>query len=159
MNMPLWKKTTLIGFLIAFFSIQFFLTIFGGFFWPFTSHRLFASQQSKMQKSIVRAAVTDEKGVTQYVHPGQVIPIEYSRCSGLVRNIFEKGTINQKEALHHYLLNRIVTQPWWAFDEMLHAVESSSQIVSLKFEIHEIDFNKYAYPNFPPSINSKELFP
>lgn len=96
--MSFWKKGCLIIFLVAFFSIQWKLTLFGGFFWPFSSHRLF-SQQADSHKEIVQAVVVDRQGVKQYVHPGRVIPIEYARCSGLIRNLAKHGTPAKKRGL------------------------------------------------------------
>jgi hypothetical protein len=137
-----WKKSCLIIFLIAFFSIQWKLTLCGGFCWPFTSHRLF-SQQADSHKEIVQAIVQDRNGNLQCVHPGRVIPIEYARCSGLVRTLAKNGTQAQKEAFCAYLIQRLNYQPWRAFDEMLPPVTSSAPIVSLTFELHDVDFTTH----------------
>ena len=122
---------------IFFFSIQFYLTVCGGFCWPFASHRLF-SQLPPQKKPIVQVVVTDSDGNVLIVHPGKVIPIEYSRCSGLVRNITEA----QKKFLHAYVLKRLNEKPWLAFDEMYSSVKSptNAPFVSLQFETHVVDF-------------------
>jgi len=109
--------------------------------WPFSSHRLF-SQLPLVEKPIVQAKVEDADGYVQFVHPGRVIPIEYSRCSGLVRNIFRNGTSKQKSLLSEYLVERLNKQPWGPFDEVFSAVSSptGAPFIRVEFEIHVVTF-------------------
>lgn len=131
----------LIVLFLLFFSVQFYLTIFGGFLWPFSSHRLF-SQQPRNEKLIVQAVLEDTNGNTYVVHPGRVIPIEYCRTSGLVRNIYMNGTNEQKEQFVKYLLKRLNEAPWRAFDEMFKAIEPKDRasFKTLRFESHRVEF-------------------
>lgn len=154
------RKPLLILFLVLFFAIQWKLTIFGGFLWPFSSHRLF-SQQAPLKKTIVSAVVSDRDGNIQYVHPGRVIPIEYARCSGLVRNLVKAGSQAQKEAFQQYLLNRLNSNPWWAFDEMYASVRSptNAPFTSIHFEEHELDFSAYCYPDPVPVTTTRRILP
>lgn len=125
---------------VLFFAVQFYLTLFGGFLWPFSSHRLF-SQLPERTKWIVQARVTDTQNVTQYVHPGRVIPLEYSRCSGLVRNIFKSS---HKLPFRNYVLSRINKEPWTTFDEMFPMVQASpsSMFTSVAFVEQLVEFGK-----------------
>lgn len=147
-------KGLLISLFILFFSIQFYLTVFGGFFWPFASHRLF-SQQPLIEKPIVQAVLEDTDGHILYVHPGRVIPIEYARCSGLVRNLASKGTKEQQKALIVYLLKRLNTGGWIPFDEMFASAKSPTEapFTSLRFETHVVEFKELPYPQ---SLQHKE---
>lgn len=150
----------LTAFLALFFSIQLYLTVNGGFLWPFSSHRLF-SQLPKTQKTIVQAVLEDAKGNIFIVHPGRVIPIEYSRCSGLVRNLFNSGTPFQKKSLLSYLIKRLNENPWDAFDEMYSSIKSPSgaPFISLKFENHIIEFQEGEYPRSIQLKERRSLFP
>lgn len=158
--MNTFSQLALTAVLVLFFSIQFSLTIHGGFFWPFSSHRLF-SQQPPARKPIIQAVVEDVEGHICIVHPGKVIPIEYSRCSGLVRNLLRSGNTEQITAFHHYLLKRINEKPWIAFDEMYSSVRSptGAPFVSLKFENHLIEFRERAYPQSIYIHERRSLFP
>ena len=157
------KRSTqiaLTAFLVLFFSVQFHLTVFGGFFWPFASHRLF-SQLPLMKKPIVQAIVEDTDGNICVVHPGKVIPIEYSRCSGLVRNMYSNGTDLQKSLLVDYLLKRINERPWWAFDEIFSSVKSTTgaSFTNLRFETHTVEFIELEYPHSIQINERMTLFP
>lgn len=99
--MNLITKSILSIGLLAFVATQLYLTIFGGFLWPFSSHRLF-SQLSTPRKTIVQAVLVDSNNNTYTVHPGRVVPIEYSRCSGLIRNVCTKGSPEQKQYLRQF---------------------------------------------------------
>lgn len=134
-----FAKTILAVILILFFSVQFYLTIYGGFLWPFSSHRLF-SQHPTSQKEIVQAVVTDSRGNEIVCHPGKVIPIEYSRCSGLIRKLALAGSKEQKTLFCRYLVERVNHNPWWAFDEMQSALQLDSPAKSIRFETHIIQF-------------------
>jgi hypothetical protein len=153
-------KTSLIAFLVSFFTIQFYLTVFGGFLWPFSSHRLF-SQSPSPQKEIVRAIVTDSAGNISEHHPGRVIPIEYSRCSGLIRKMAKEGSPEQKETFCAYLKNRLNTKPWVAFDEMYSAASPTDGacITKVHFETHLIQFVENNYPNSIQTLEVRELLP
>ncbi len=141
--MKRFERIALSSFLVLFISIQFYLTLFGGFFWPFSSHRLF-SQMPLKKKPIVQAVLEDAEGNICIVHPGKIIPIEYARCSGLVRNLTKKGVNDQQAKLVNYLLARINENPWWAFDEMFSAVKppKDKPFVKLKFETHVVEFEE-----------------
>lgn len=151
-------KTTLITFVLAFFSIQFYLTFFGGFLWPFSSHRLF-SQSATMHKEIVQAVVTDTNGHVTYHHPGQVIPIEYARCSGLVRKLAKQGSKEQKRLFCAYLKKRLKEQPWRAFDEMYSSAHTQFGVADVRFETHSIQFIEDAYPNTIVKLKAENLLP
>lgn len=152
------------GFLTAlfffFFTIQFYLTLFGGFFWPFASHRLF-SQLPMNPKPIVQAILEDSEGNILSVHPGKVIPIEYSRCSGLVRNLCATGTAEQQQAFINYLLKRLNAGGWKPFDEMFHSAKSPSNapFTTLRFETHVMEFKELPYPDSIEVIKRSPLFP
>jgi len=154
------RKISLSFFLICFLTVQLKLTLFGGFLWPFSSHRLFA-RMPEMNKQTLQAVVEDANGDIQSVHPGRVIPIEFCRCVGLVRNIFTNGSDFQKEQLQKYLLERLNQKPWWAFDEMYPSVKSPTEaaFVSLKFETHELDFTSYSYSTSLPVKQKQHLYP
>ena len=149
------KKLALKVTFITFFLIQFKLTVFGGFFWPFSSHRLF-SQYPKNQKSIVCAIVTNKEGFIFSKQPGRVIPIEYCRCSGLVRNIASNANSGQTKLFLQYLINRVNHSPWWAFDEMLPSVDPF--IEDLWFETHLIEFH-HEHPPYLRLLESERLLP
>lgn len=145
---------------ILFFSIQFYLTLFGGFFWPFASHRLF-SQLPLMEKPIVQAVLEDAEGNLFFVHPGRVIPIEYARCSGLIRKLASMGSREQQQTFIEYLLKRLNTGGWYPFDEMFASAKSPTGLpfTSLHFETHVVEFKELPYPQ---SVQQKErilLFP
>lgn len=154
-----FAKALLSTLLILFFSIQFYLTLFGGFLWPFSGHRLF-SQRATQQKTIVQAILTDAQGQEYAVHPGKAIPIEYSRCSGLIRTLHQKGTEEQKQKLCEYLLKRLNENPWWAFDEMFSAIKPfNAPFVHLSFEHHTIQFHPKPYPESIELLERKVLIP
>ena len=145
--------------LLLFFSIQFYLTVFGGFLWPFSGHRLF-SQRATQQKTIVQAILTDANGKEMAVHPGRAIPIEYSRCSGLIRKLHQGGTEEQKQRLCAYILKRLNKRPWWAFDEMFASIRPlDSPFTQLRFEHHTIQFHPKPYPESIELQKREVLFP
>lgn len=158
--MNLITKSILSIGLLAFVATQLYLTIFGGFLWPFSSHRLF-SQLSTPRKTIVQAVLVDSNNNTYTVHPGRVVPIEYSRCSGLIRNMCTKGSPEQKRYLHNYLLTRLNQNPWYPFDEMFGSVRSidNAPFVTLSFEHHLIEFDEHHYPNSIITHQRTILFP
>lgn len=145
---------------LLFFTIQFYLTLFGGFFWPFASHRLF-SQLPMNPKPIVQAILEDSAGNTLAVHPGRVIPIEYSRCSGLVRHLAARGTTAQQQALINYLLKRLNQGGWKPFDEMFISAKSPSgaPFTTLRFETHVVEFKERPYPDSLEVLQRSPLFP
>lgn len=147
-SMNKFTRCFLIAFFFLFFSLQFYLTLFGGFFWPFSSHRLF-SQLPQNPKPIVQAIFVDAKGHEIAVHPGKALPIEYSRCSGFIRKLAKEGTPQQKMFLLDYLLKRVNERPWRAFDEMYSAARSPSgaPFIHLRFETHLVEFKKAQYPD------------
>lgn len=154
------KRSTQIAlgsFLFCFFSIQFYLTIFGGFFWPFSSHRLF-SQLPEMKKPIIQAVLEDAEGNIYTVHPGKVIPIEYSRCSGLVRNLYRNGNKEKKTLFVNYLLKRLNEKPWHAFDETYSPIKSlpAAPFKKLSFETQVVEFKDRTPPELLDKIT---LFP
>lgn len=152
-------KALLTTLLILFFSTQISLTLFGGFLWPFSGHRLF-SQRATLKKTIVQAILIDHQGREYAVHPGRAIPIEYSRCSGLIRTLYQRGTKEQQQKLCLYLLKRLNENPWWAFDEMFSAVRPiQGSFVHLRFEHHTIRFHSKPYPVSIELLERKELFP
>ncbi len=155
-----FAQLALTALLALFFSIQFFLTIHGGFCWPFSSHRLFSQLPPKL-KPIVQAVLQDADGNICIVHPGKVIPIEYSRCSGLIRNMCTSGTLSQKASLHEYLLKRINIKPWRAFDEMYSPVKSpnGAPFVTLRFETHIVEFQEAEYPQSKHIHQRIKIFP
>lgn len=154
------SKSALLLLLALFFSVQFYLTLFGGFLWPFSGHRLF-SQLAPKQKVIVQAVLTDSEGRTYFVHPGRVIPIEYSRCSSLVRNLYASGHREKQEKLCEYALNRLNGSPWTAFDEMFSAMKPppSAHFTALHFEHHLIEFQPVQFPDSIRLLERRRLFP
>lgn len=155
------KVKILLGlFLVVFFSTQLYLTVFGGFLWPFSGHRLF-SQLGARKKTIVQAVLTDAEGYQYFTHPGKVIPIEYSRCSGLIRKLYAEGAGIKQKTFCQYLLHRLNTAPWHAFDEMFPAIRphSQSKFVQLHFEHHDIEFLPDSYPNSIRLVERRHLFP
>ncbi len=153
-------KVALILFLAVFFSIQFKLTLFGGFMWPFSGHRLF-SQLAVPQKTIVQAVLKDSEGKIYFVHPGRAIPIEYSRCSSLVRKLYAEGNKDKQQLFCSYLLKRLNNAPWWAFDEMFPAIrpDPPAHFVEIHFEHHAIEFRQLPYPDSIHRLERRPLFP
>ena len=148
---------------ILFFAIQWHLTLFGGFCWPFSSHRLFSQLPSighrrrdyrRATKKIIQIVVTDESGRGYTVHPGQVIPLEYSRCTGLIRRIYYNGTLLQKKLLHEYMLDAINNHPWSSFDEMFSSIKSTSKFISLSIEEHTVSLAENL-----PVVDKKIIYP
>lgn len=136
-----------------FFSVQLYLTIFGGFFWPFSSHRLF-SQLPERAKFIVQVRLFENNGTSHLVHPGKVLPIEYARTSGLIRDIYNHGTSEQKEHLYKYMLWRINQEPWFTFDEMFPMVYNSNW-TSLVIEEHLVEFDG----NSSHDLEVRQIYP
>lgn len=140
--------------MLLFFAIQWHLTLFGGFLWPFSSHRLFSQLPPKNYKTVLQVVVTDQHGNNKTVHPGQVLPLEYARCSGLLRQIYYYGTHQQRKYLYNYMLDVINHYPWKSCDEMMASVKSSSMFVSLSIEEHTLRLE----PGLP-IISTKILYP
>ena len=141
-------------FFILFFIIQFYLTLFGGFLWPFSSHWLF-SQYPKLTKNIIQIGINH----TSYLHCGNILDLEYSRCSGLIRNIYQFGTVEQKQKLYQYLLYNLNYKTRFTFDEMLpkvtiltNSITIEEHLISLSYPIKIL--NKLViYPSNDSYIN------
>lgn len=151
-------KTGLTALLVGFFYIQFSLTLFGGFLWPFSSHRLF-SQLPTQRKEIVQAILTDANGNQTIHHPGRVIPIEYSRCSGLIRKMAKESSLEQKNLFCAYLIKRLNYNPWWAFDEMFSSPIRTVPFTKIRFETHVIEFDYSSKNERYKRLEQKILLP
>jgi hypothetical protein len=139
---------------LSFFAIQLYLTLFGGFLWPFSSHRLFSQLPGKT-KYIVQIRLIDEYNDTYIVHPGRVIPIEYSRCSGLIRNVYNGNNSLQKEQLYNYMIKRVNERPWFTFDEMLPMANPKGKVINLNIDARSAAMRDYEKRSFS-SLNVEE---
>lgn len=144
---------------ICFFGIQFYLTLYGGFLWPFSSHKLFSSYPEETKK-IIQIGTNN----SFYLHPGNILDIEYSRCSGLLRNIFYKGTEEQKEKLYSYLLQSLNYEHRNTFDEMFRKINIMTSnltieehLIKLEYPIKILDKRVLYHGNSLDTVDSTKI--
>jgi hypothetical protein len=110
-------KIVLAASVVAFFAVDHYHLWKDDDNFPFTSHGLF-NHLFTPDVPLLRVRLHDSAGGTQLVDPGQAVPVEWYRASGLVENVFvNDGDRERQGALAALLLERLNTAPWPAFDE------------------------------------------
>jgi hypothetical protein len=158
--MTLRTKLLLIFFVLSFYVVQIWHTVYNRINWPFCSHN-FYYHRSPLVKDLFRIILEDNTGRLFSVDPRHTLPIEGYRCGSIFREIFITNfNLEKKQAFSKLLLERLNQGGWEGFDERFTAAVPmpGHKFVGLQVERHWIDTSKYAKTQTLPVVKKETLY-
>ncbi|ATB34312.1 hypothetical protein [Melittangium boletus] len=154
------SKALLVVGLIAFFAVDNYYMWVERDNFPFTSHGLF-NVLFTARTNLLRMVVHDDQGGSVTVDSGRVIPIEWYRAVGLAENVFVlEEDSRRKEQVARLLLERVNSEPWYAFDETYSSVRPppGGRFVGLDVVYLRFDLDQYRDGQPPKPLQEERVF-
>lgn len=153
-------KLMLFFFVVSFYGIQIWHTVYNQVNWPFCSHNIYY-HRSPLVKDLFCIVLEDNTGRFLSVDPRHTLPIEGYRCGSILRKIFVTNfNAEKKQAFSKLLLERLNQGGWNKFDERFAPAipMPGNRFIGLRIEKHWIDTRNYAKTHHLSVIKKETLY-
>ena len=107
--------------------------------WPFCAYDMFAFRVREPTRTL-RVVLEDDGGLKTTVAPGNVLPMEFFRATGVLDSVYRQGhDERKKEQLAQAILVRLADEPWSAFDETWRAARPRPGHRFVALDVEEVE--------------------